>query len=119
VLRPRRQTSRLRVVHCVLRTTVVHCVLRTTVVHCVLRTTVVHCVLRTTVVHCVLRTTVGYCRAPHEGGFRRAAGADPGGYALVPLPKAVTRVGTWVLVGVLGLGALMIFVSSGPWERFG
>jgi hypothetical protein len=42
-----------------------------------------------------------------------------GGYALVPLPKAVSRVGTWVLVGLLGVGALMNFASSSPWERFG
>ena len=42
-----------------------------------------------------------------------------GGYALVPLPEAVSRVGTWVLVGLLGLGALMNFASSSLWERFG
>lgn len=42
-----------------------------------------------------------------------------GGHALVPLPQAVARVGTWVLVGLLGLGALMNFASSSPWERFG
>jgi hypothetical protein len=42
-----------------------------------------------------------------------------GGYALVPLPEAVSRVGAWALVGLLGLGALMNFASSSPWERFG
>lgn len=42
-----------------------------------------------------------------------------GGFALLPLPEAVARVGTWVLVGLLGLGALMNLVSSSPWERFG
>jgi hypothetical protein len=42
-----------------------------------------------------------------------------GGRALTPLPEGVTRVGTWVLVGLLGLGALMNFASSSPWERFG
>ncbi|HEX8080325.1 MAG TPA: hypothetical protein VF557_08950 [Jatrophihabitans sp.] len=42
-----------------------------------------------------------------------------GGRALVPVPPAVARVGTWVLVGLLGLGALMNFASSSPWERFG
>jgi hypothetical protein len=42
-----------------------------------------------------------------------------GGRALVPLPEAVSRVGAWVLVGLLGLGALMQFASSSPWERFG
>jgi hypothetical protein len=42
-----------------------------------------------------------------------------GGHALVSLPEAVSRVGTWVLVALLGLGALMNFASSSPWERFG
>ena len=42
-----------------------------------------------------------------------------GGRAVVRLPEAVSRVGTWVLVGLLGLGALMQFASSSPWERFG
>ena len=42
-----------------------------------------------------------------------------GGRAIVPLPDAVSRVGTWVLVGLLSLGTLMNFASSSPWERFG
>jgi hypothetical protein len=42
-----------------------------------------------------------------------------GGRALIPLPETVSRIGTWVLVGLLGLGALMNFASSSPWERFG
>ena len=42
-----------------------------------------------------------------------------GGHTLVPLPEAVTRVGTWVLVGLLGLGVLMNFASSSLWERLG
>jgi hypothetical protein len=42
-----------------------------------------------------------------------------GGYALVRLPEAVSRVGAWALVGLLGLGAMMNFASSSPWERFG
>ncbi len=42
-----------------------------------------------------------------------------GGHALVPLPEAVSRVGTWVLVGLLSLGALMNFASSSSWERYG
>ena len=42
-----------------------------------------------------------------------------GGRALVPVPNAVAQVGTWVLVGLLGLGALMNFASASPWERFG
>jgi hypothetical protein len=42
-----------------------------------------------------------------------------GGHALVPLPKAVPRVGIWMLVGLLSLGTLMNFASSSMWERFG
>lgn len=42
-----------------------------------------------------------------------------GGHALVRLPEAVSRVGTWVLVGLLGLGALMNLASSSSWERLG
>lgn len=42
-----------------------------------------------------------------------------GGRALVPVPDNVARVATWLLVGLLGLGSLMNFASSSPWERFG
>lgn len=42
-----------------------------------------------------------------------------GGRAPVPVPPAVARVGTWVLVVLLGLGAVMNFASSSSWERFG
>ena len=42
-----------------------------------------------------------------------------GGRALVRMPEAVSRVGTWVLVWLLGLGALLNFASLSPWERFG
>ena len=42
-----------------------------------------------------------------------------GGLIAVPLPEAVLTWGTWVLVGVLVLGALANFVSASPWERFG
>ena len=42
-----------------------------------------------------------------------------GGCALVSLPAAVSRVGTWVMVALLGLGTLMNLASSSPWERFG
>ncbi len=31
----------------------------------------------------------------------------------------VFRVGTWALVGILALGAVMNAASSSPWERFG
>lgn len=42
-----------------------------------------------------------------------------GGYAVLPLPRRVTGLGTWVLVGVLGVGAVLNVASSSPWERFG
>jgi hypothetical protein len=42
-----------------------------------------------------------------------------GGLTLVPLPRRVSHLGTWVLVGLLGVGALMNFASPSPWERFG
>lgn len=42
-----------------------------------------------------------------------------GGRALVPVPPAVSGAGTWVLVGLLGLGAVMNFASPSPGERFG
>jgi hypothetical protein len=42
-----------------------------------------------------------------------------GGKALLPLPRAVAQAGTWILVGLLGVGASMNFASSSQWERFG
>ena len=42
-----------------------------------------------------------------------------GNLANVPFPKAVARWGTWILVYVLGAGALVNFASSSAWERFG
>ena len=42
-----------------------------------------------------------------------------GGSNLIHLPAAVVRVGTWVVVVLLGVGALMNFASSSPWERYG
>ena len=42
-----------------------------------------------------------------------------GGRPLVPLPAAVVRAGTWVVVSLLGFGTLLNFASSSPWERFG
>lgn len=42
-----------------------------------------------------------------------------GGRAVVSVPQALSRVGTWVLVGLLGVGAVMNVASSSPWERFG
>ena len=41
------------------------------------------------------------------------------GFALLPLPEAVSRAGTWVLVGLLGVGTVMNFASPSPWERLG
>lgn len=40
------------------------------------------------------------------------------GYEVSPIPAAVARWGTWVLVGLLPLGALMNLASSSRWERF-
>jgi hypothetical protein len=37
-----------------------------------------------------------------------------GGYVLVRLPEAVSQVGAWALVGLLGLGALLNSASSSP-----
>ena len=42
-----------------------------------------------------------------------------GGRALLPVPPAVARIGTWGLLGLLGLGAVMNIASPSPWERFG
>lgn len=39
-------------------------------------------------------------------------------YPISPLPPTLTRWGTWVLVGLLPLGALMNFASPSNWERF-
>lgn len=35
-----------------------------------------------------------------------------------PLPNALLRPGAWIMVGVLGVGALLNFASASPWERF-
>lgn len=40
------------------------------------------------------------------------------GIEVVPLPFAIFRWGTWVLVGLLVVGALMNFASRSRWERF-
>jgi len=42
-----------------------------------------------------------------------------GGFAISPLPRALARWGTWMLVGYLALGVLMNAASFSPWERFG
>ncbi len=42
-----------------------------------------------------------------------------GGCANLPWPEAVSRLGTWVLVGLLGVGVLLNLASSSPCERFG
>lgn len=39
-------------------------------------------------------------------------------YRISPIPEPVARWGTWILVGVLLVGALMNLASSSPWERF-
>jgi hypothetical protein len=40
------------------------------------------------------------------------------GFQVSPLPSALARWGTWILVGVLPLGALLNFASPSSWERF-
>ena len=42
-----------------------------------------------------------------------------GGFAVSPLPRAVAKWGTRVLVCTLGVATLLNFASSSPWERFG
>ena len=44
---------------------------------------------------------------------------DRAGTPIIDLPDAVTSWGTWALVVVLPIGALMNFASSSPYERFG
>jgi hypothetical protein len=41
------------------------------------------------------------------------------GLRVVSLPYSILRWGTWVLVGLLFVGAVMNFASSSVWERFG
>ena len=41
------------------------------------------------------------------------------GFQVIPLPAAILRWGTWVLVGLLFVGAVMNIASSSGWERFG
>jgi hypothetical protein len=41
------------------------------------------------------------------------------GYWGSPRWAAIFRRGTWLVAGLLGLGALVNFASSSPWERFG
>jgi hypothetical protein len=40
------------------------------------------------------------------------------GYEWSPVPLGVGRWGTWLLFGLLGLGALMNLASKSRWERF-
>ncbi|TFB99542.1 hypothetical protein E3O42_13380 [Cryobacterium adonitolivorans] len=42
-----------------------------------------------------------------------------GGFSILRVPPALSRWGTWVLVGYLALGVLLNLASSSPWERFG
>ncbi|TFC93925.1 hypothetical protein E3T28_16125 [Cryobacterium sinapicolor] len=42
-----------------------------------------------------------------------------GGFAISPVPRGLSRWGTWVLVGYLAIGVLMNLASFSPWERFG
>jgi hypothetical protein len=40
------------------------------------------------------------------------------GFHVAPLPTATLRWGTWILIGVLALGALLNFASPSNWERY-
>jgi hypothetical protein len=40
------------------------------------------------------------------------------GFRVPWVPYAVARIGSWVLVALLTLGALANFLSQSPWERF-
>jgi hypothetical protein len=40
------------------------------------------------------------------------------GFEVSPFPEAVERWGTWILVGLLPIGALMNVASSSRWERY-
>jgi hypothetical protein len=40
------------------------------------------------------------------------------GYEFSPVPDAVARWGTWVLVGLMPVAALMNLASASRWERF-
>ncbi len=40
------------------------------------------------------------------------------GFEVSPLPDVAERWGTWILVGLLPVGALMNIASSSPWERY-
>jgi hypothetical protein len=41
-----------------------------------------------------------------------------GGYRISLISPGLSRYGTWILVGLLTIGALMNFASSSNWERF-
>jgi hypothetical protein len=40
------------------------------------------------------------------------------GIEVVPLPEDLLRVGSWIVLGMLSIGAVMNLVSRSPWERF-
>ena len=40
-------------------------------------------------------------------------------YVTLPGPAEIATAGTWVVVVLLGLGAIVNVASSSPWERFG
>lgn len=42
-----------------------------------------------------------------------------GDYLTLPGPSELVTVGAWVVVVLLGLGAIVNVASSSPWERFG
>jgi hypothetical protein len=77
------------------------------------------------------RAAWGGTRAHLPPGLRVASGAAAVFWSLAAtvvlaragvgatfLPDVVARWGTWILIVVLGLGAVMNAASSSPWERY-
>jgi len=56
---------------------------------------------------------------PSSTAWRRSWSIRRGGYDVPLISARVGRVGTWMLAGLMTLGALANIASSGDWERFG
>ena len=71
--------------------------------------------------HEVLPTSLRIASAVAVGIWLLAAlvVAARAGASIVPLPAGVANWGTWLVAGLLLVGAVMNVASSSPWERFG
>lgn len=59
------------------------------------------------------------CKCPCDQCFaRRGQAVSRKGFWVPWVSRAVARIGSWVLVGLLALGTLANFLSQSPWERF-